>query len=259
MAEPASPMRDYSPPSSVFHTPEKQIVRSHYGISRRYETEEKAPIFQGELLPTYRQSAIGDEPARDGFHVTYYRTPSGKEHAIVQQRPSGTPCGFGCMMMLFFDRILGAENPKAEYKRQSQAENSYIDQFYKSDELTSAFKLQKDAEMFETGVTLRVIAFAKKNFAPTEKVDELVQVATHAGIVKSLKAKLKKGGSIIQAINHPHLKGHWVIVDEFSKGHFYIRDPFSGKAYKVSEAEFGPMLLKGVQCEYALRVENNQK
>lgn len=256
---PSSPIRDYNA-LSQFQTPEHKIVRSNYGVSRHYETEEKNPIFKGEVLATHRHSAIGDEPERDGFHVSYYTAPSGKEHAIIQQRPTGTPCGYGCVMMLFFDRILQAKNPKAEYIRQSKAEDSYIDHFYRSDTLTSAFKLRQDATQFHTGVTLKVIAFAKKSFPADENIDERVSVDTNQGIIKDLKAKLEKGGSIIQAITHPELKGHWVIIDECDKeGNFYIRDPFSGKAYKVHENELAPMLLKNIQCEYALRVEEKKE
>lgn len=256
---PSSPIRDYNA-SSQFQTPEHKIVRSHYGVSRHYETEEKTPIFKGQVLPTHHHSAIGNEPERDGFHVSYYTTPSGKEHAIVQQRPTGTPCGYGCMMMLFLDRILHAKNPKAEYLRQSKSEDSYIDHFYRSDTLTSAFKLRQDAQQFHTGLTLKVIAFAKKSFPSDENIDERVPAETNQAVIKDLKAQLEKGGSIVQAITHPELKGHWVIIDECDKeGHFYIRDPFSGKAYKVHENELAPMLLKNIQCEYALRVDESKE
>lgn len=268
---------------NTFQTPPRQIVRQQEGISRHYETVERAPIFSGEVLPVTDASSLGDKPQSDGFQVSYYTTPAGKTHAIVQQRPTGAPCGYGCLMMLFLDRMLQSKDPSAEYQLQSNRSHSFIDTFYRNDNLTNAYQLKNIAKNCETGLALKVIEFVakklpskkndKENIQPqpntssnndmlstffadeVKKADVHIDVATNKGVCRALKAQLKKG-SVIQAITHPELAGHWVIVDEFAKGFFYIRDPYSAKAYKVKETELAPMLLKGIQAEYGVLAED---
>lgn len=240
--------------SSLCSTPQKQIVRSHDGVSRYYETEEREPLFSTKI-ETNRAGPLGELPEQDGFAVSYYTTPSGKKHAIIQQRPTGQPCGNGCLMMLFLDRLSQAKNPQSAYAHESRKEHSFIDYFYRDDSLAHAYTLKQIAANYNTGLDLQVIGFATKDHHEEDQnLDKRVSVATGKGVVRHLKSELKTGHSVMQAITHPQLAGHWVIIDEFAKGFFYGRDPWSGKPFKISDQALAPMLLKEIKIEYAIKV-----
>lgn len=42
---------------------------------------------------------------------------------------------------------------------------------------------------------------------------------------------------VLFSLSHAQVAGHWVVVDQFVDGHFYVRDPYTTKAYKVPLAE----------------------
>ena len=49
--------------------------------------------------------------------------------------------------------------------------------------------------------------------------------------------------SLITAITHPNLAGHWVIIDEFNHGNVYGRCPRFGIAFCISETKLAEWLF----------------
>lgn len=231
------PRREYHPAE----TPRKS--RNRYPA--------KAIEFHKNKLPFETHSSL-DFLKQKNIEVQFYRSPSDTLHALVKQ-PTTKACGPACLMMLFLDHVMEAANPKDRFELAAKDEKTVIHSFRMQSGLTNARYLRDHAPL-----TMNVIVYGTEKALSVDENEtfaDVEQVVVQEGrdVIENLKKRLEKG-SVIQAITHPEIEGHWIIVDESKNGNFYVRDPFSASAYKLSEKELEEMLLKEVKLEFALQM-----
>jgi hypothetical protein len=167
----------------------------------------------------------------------YYRLPSGRHVLAIQQpNPETSSCGPGCALMI------AADHQKVEY---AFGDEDFI-QWYGDNEITDAKSMQRAFQMLK--ISCKVFQFTTdKDYALSEGDAEhynLKRGKDSKDAIKFMKATIKSTkSSLMTAITHPILAGHWVIIDEFNPGNVYGRCPRFGIAFCVSEKEFAKWLF----------------
>lgn len=114
----------------------------------------------------------------------------------------------------------------------------------KDKSLTQAFVGSCDgAAMIHRDTLVDIINGVYGNIAKAELFD--VRLSNSLKIdrdrfLKYLQEKLSafSGSSAIVGITHKTLAGHYIVVDEYDGQYYYIRDPYSGSAFKLTAEEF---------------------
>lgn len=147
-----------------------------------------------------------------------YQTPSGREHCLIKQRGSKN-CG-GAASLMFTLSFLGQDILTEAYLNHcdnlclasSRQIVSGIHKYVKSD--VARFEIYDDRSSPQALIDLDIF-------------------------LQFLKDKLTSSdASIIVGIQHEQLEGHYIVLDEYSEEFFYIRDPFSGSAFRLTAEEF---------------------
>ncbi len=219
---PGSPARKIGrllPPAQA-PTPRGPKARSRLS---RNENQRNSPTSFFDARASYytfpdRVDQTPSELFRDVESYSTYKTPSGKTHHLICQRANKN-CGPTAATMLLLDLIpQGKEGDLATY-----ATSDYWQW------------LNSPLQNVEN-IALMMGKYSAVNalgYMPTAVRKEFESAAAVLGAVRE---KLTESGQpVILAIHHEKLQGHFITVDEYDKGFYYLRDPFSGHPYKVSK------------------------
>ncbi len=251
----ATSLGNQGQPVSIFHLFDNvQTVENSAEEEVWYEDEspkrgtlyyvKRSPIFEGQI-ETAKDLCVQEVFLKEGIEVFCYQSSKGQERYIVQQATDFS-CGIACVFMAFLDRY--AEKREIEYP------NSFISLFFNQEGLTNAKLLATIARKY-AGITLSQIKFTKEQNAQAEDSITVIPVTSPHDIIENLKVILDRGSKVIQAITHPKIYGHWILIDEYVKDTFYIRDPYTALAYALDAKDLSSMLLDGIQFEWALEVQ----
>ncbi len=246
---PQTPRTASGIPQSSFQTPEarKNIAAPARPSKkpRKIETDEELAV-----------QCYGQKPATEGFspqiretvgflrsHLPnpflpeYYRLPSGRcVLAIQQPNPNSSSCGPGCALMI------AADHQKVE---SALSDQDFI-QWYTENEITNAKNMQHAFQMLQ--ISCNVFQFTTdKDYALSEEDAghyNLKRGKDSKDAIKFMKNTINRTKcSLMTAITHPKLAGHWVIIDEFNQGNVYGRCPRLGIAFCVSETKLAEWLF----------------
>jgi hypothetical protein len=167
----------------------------------------------------------------------YYRLPSDRHVLAIQQPNPNTPsCGPGCALMIAADR------QKVEYAFGDED----FRQWYVRSGITNAKNMQYGFKTLKISCKLLQITTIKDYPLSEEDAKQynVKHVKDSEDAIKFMKHTIRHTKhSLITAITHPDLAGHWVIIDEFNDGNIYGRCPRFGIAFCVSEPEFKEWLF----------------
>ena len=181
----------------------------------------RQPLFKGEEI-------CSDEQANDGTSKEWldalqlsaylnvqrqYTLPSGRQCTIIKQITT-QGCAAASLLMLCTDAMRRGDDlptPDTAFSR-------WIAQCTS----TNFRNLTEKAALFQ--LTLKDVEITKED--SLEEIHDKIESSTL---------------SVIASIEHPTLSGHYILIDEVDltgpTAFVYIRDPFSGKAYKVEGEE----------------------
>ena len=166
----------------------------------------------------------------------YYRLPSGRHVLAIQQPNRNTPsCGPGCALMI------AADHQKVEYAFDDEA---FI-QWYGQSGITNAKDMQHAFQMLNISCKVfQLTTNEKYELSQDAKQHNVKHVKDSEDAIKFMRNTIRRTKhSLITAITHPNLAGHWVIIDEFNNGNVYGRCPRFGTVFCVSETRFGKWLF----------------
>lgn len=236
-------------PQSSYQTPEAKRTTAVQARpskkSRKIESEEN-----------FAKRCYGEKPVTEGFSPQiqetvkflcsnlpnasipeYCRLPSGRcVLAIQQPNPATSCCGPGCALMI------AADHQKVEYAFDEQ---KFL-QWYGKTEITNAKNMRNAFQMLK--ISCKVFQFTTdKDYALSEEDAahyNLKRGKNSKDAIKFMKDTINNTKcSLITAITHPILFGHWVIIDEFNHGNVYGRCPRFGIAFCVSETKLAEWLF----------------
>ena len=167
----------------------------------------------------------------------YYKLPSGRHVLAIQQPdPKTSSCGPGCALMIAADR----------QKVESAFGDQVFRQWYAKTEITDAKNIQRAFQRLQISCKLFRFTTDKDYALSEEDVGQynLKRGKNSKDAIEFMKNTIDRTKcSLITAITHPKLYGHWVIIDEFDKGKVYGRCPRFGIAFCVPEATLGKWLF----------------
>jgi hypothetical protein len=160
-----------------------------------------------------------------------YQLPSNKVVAAIQQPLQERPtCGPGCVLMIASERM------------DKLSLNKNFWNWYGGTRLANASSLLNGFRLLEIPAKICRLTTKLSPFQDPTIEHKLVTPAEAIARIKETIDATKK--PVILAITHPHLKGHWIIVDGFDKGFAWVRDPYTGKAFSLPEATLSKWLLE---------------
>jgi hypothetical protein len=243
------PQTPKSPTSYRTPEPKKNIVTIPPKPSKkpkRTEIDEKdyAKQCYGEEKPDTVEFSnqtvdfLSSHLPKDTNTTEYYRLPSGRHVLAIQQPNRNTPsCGPGCALMI------AADHQKVEYAFGDEA----FTHWYGQSGITNAKDMQRAFQMLKISCELFKIT-TKKDYALSEedaKQYNVKHIKDSEDAIKFMRNTIRRTKrSLITAITHPNLAGHWVIIDEFDNyGNVYGRCPRFGTAFCVSEIKLKEWLF----------------
>ncbi len=163
----------------------------------------------------------------------FYNTSNG-EKICIQQPPQGQSCGVGVILMLMHD-----------FKIQVNDLNSFTEWCISSRLLNPPDMIRAVHNMTNVqsmGLEFKTSTLSDYSLRPNRSKDILSsKFEAILKILGSLQSESKS--SIIIDITHETLHGHWIIIDGIQEKSVFIRDPFKGKAYELSDEDLFKNLL----------------
>jgi len=99
------------------------------------------------------------------------------------------------------------------------------------------------------------ITFRTDKQSDAEKNQTFIDVKDAKATVEKIKEQLDTPEkTIILAITHERLDGHWVVLNQMNSDQFLLRDPYSGKGFNVKGEDLEPLILKEVAREHAILI-----
>ena len=261
---PAASANAYSPQrTKTYH-----IVPATPGAKRRRASSDRIQfLFTGAIAS--ESSPFQSFLRTHSIQSSQYEN-SGRTYTIVKQTGTKT-CGASCSMMLALDVIAKrhVDQAPASAEGQPSAElftEDFIRWFHGSG-LTKGPDLIFQLKREGFSPVLLTISKNKSEYEIseidyTERAEgETQSYKTVENPVAFLSRKLREtNNSIIVSISHRIIAGHWIILDQISqinKDEFaFIRDPFTGKAYKITTAELSQCINDGCSSFEAVYLRN---
>lgn len=201
-------------------------------------------LFEGFAFPSTDPRGHRDNKMLETLQIQYKSkeyTPEGsmEPHIILKQNILND-CGGASAAMLLSDVILkDAKLVKCDDRSCENFQNwCALRTLTKPEDLKKGLKLAlNDTVKVQTGNLPLDAAQAFKQIHALHRESEL---------------------PIIVSIEHPIIRGHWILIDKVTDTHAFIRDPASGKAYKITREKLGPCLIESTSGEdfIALHIKN---
>lgn len=226
-----SSLAGHTMPPASFHSPashEPVIPPTPMHVSSNPKKPEH--LFPGLLPPTQLPSKMQKNQFYDpkkGYVV------DGVPHILVKQI-SHKSCGAAALLMLYIDITYQNRIPFSLTK-------PFWDWYRTCDLTTPEFLIKK----FEQLANLSSMELRSQQLDP-----------------KSIEANLRTlenqtaRSPVILSITHPVIRGHWILLDAIKGEDVYIRDPYSGCAYKITKAELRKLFSNEVQSFLYLTVKS---
>ena len=208
--------------------------------SKKAKEKAPRPIFQGASLVKNQaplKILIPSEAAPYVFDKGVY-TVAGREEYCIKQPPQYQSCGTGAALMLMTHFL------------ELDSDLTLLDtfwQWYLGASLASQTEvmnaLQTHTNLSERGYEARSVFFHSHERIADHPRDR--PNVTYMGIDNHREALLNKlqqvmtdsHSPIILSITNPRVEGHWILLDEIADGCVYVRDPFSGDAFRLPKEE----------------------
>jgi hypothetical protein len=189
---------------------------------------------------------LGTPPAKRYFHVSSYACwdsdPIPSQRYLYEQ-PTTQSCGPSCVNMIAND-VFGTltQNQKSTLKKAVLSNRLYD---------------ENDMAPLMNSIGLIGVA-AKFVLAPDEENDSVYingtiehrHIRDRSALLNSVLRIIETTrNSVILAITHPKIDGHYIIVDGYDGSGVDIRDPLFGEAFKVSFPKLAAMTLVDIQLE----------
>jgi len=191
----------------------------------------------GTLLPISEQPSNLMQSLRNkkGIFGNSYQLPSGQVVDTIAQPTKGPTCGPGCVLMIGLKNLEKMVNSQEFWNWYGETGLS------KGECLLNAFK--------HIDIPARVCKMTRQQDAMnhTDLLKDPFdrKILDEKQAVAYVEEKIAETGNpVILAIAHPHIKGHWIIVDGFDKNNAFIRDPYTGKAFALERQTLSKWLLE---------------
>jgi len=170
-------------------------------------------LFYTEPLDAIRSKALQKDPYYDS---TLGYNARGTFHNTIKQQ-NGQSCGATALFMLYTDLVRSQETTM-------KLPMDFWDWYARCD-LTQGKDLIYQAKT-HTNLLKRGFKLSSTTLNISKRSDPTL-----------IKLLLSKGYPVICSITHKEIAGHWIVIDHFEGEHFYVRDPFVGKAYRITAKE----------------------
>jgi hypothetical protein len=138
--------------------------------------------------------------------------------------------------------MIAADHQKVEY---AFGDEAFI-QWYAENQITDAKNMQHAFQMLKIPCKIFQFTTDKGYGLSVEDAKHYIlqRGENYKDAIQFMKDMIKSTKcSLITAITHPILAGHWVVIDEFNHGKVYGRCPRFGIAFCVSETKLTEWLL----------------
>lgn len=211
---------------SSYATPQRRTVA--YAVGPATHSPDIIPF------PIESQLPLSFEPKdKEKTPVSYtgsYRLGE-KSLPCIQQPPQRSSCGTAALLMLI-----------APFLREGTLSDDFW-RWYGSTGLTNADDLKERVHAENLEIQTRAIFFHTSSIIERMKgeahaYDHLVSIASRIEVFDHLIRPNRL--PCIVSITHPVLHGHWILIDSIDResSMVFIRDPYSGKAYRLSIPNF---------------------
>ncbi len=206
--------RSNSPYQSPLGTPSKSTTTGSYRICPPLKRGKKSEKPTQDPFPNRFDVTLGSALPNltvpqdlSSFARTTLTYTDGEATRNICKQHLPKSCGGAALFMLLTDLVRKDQKPR-EIKPEFWT-------WYANCEMARVDEIQRIAK--ETaGITLTISKAPTKT--PLTYLKKLLESSNH---------------SIISAITHPQLHGHWIIIDKITDTHTNIRDPNTGSAFSV--------------------------
>lgn len=239
-----------TPPSSLPRTPSPTIGRfmPRTPGRKKQRTREIFSIFGVDPCQTFHVDALPFKiPSGYKFYLQkhcYYNIGERRE-ICFQQPPQKSSCGAGVTLMLmshFMDR-----NPELQFKE------TFWDWYLQSG-LTNLEQvlgaLNSHVNLSEAGYTPQGLYFYRSSSEPSHDKPKNVQYCVMPPKLNTFLDNLRHlqeetRSPLIVSITNPRIEGHWIIIDRIQRDGIFVREPYKGEPYFISEAKLFENWPKG--------------
>jgi len=235
-SSPATPLptRALSPltPFASAATPDEstpEFAGRPFGVTQPHAPTKLGPIFRKESVfqkPIPQQINFAPYILNGLAHFTgAYKAPNGKTHYIIRQTRE-TSCGATSLLMLYTSQI-----PESSWGVKA-TDSGLSKKFWTQYASFGGTTLDQLEDFGNTKINLKAhkLRLIKiKNPKKHETADEAIS------FLKEQLSKIKQ--PVIFFLGNKEFSGHWIVIDQFDGDNFYIRDPYTAKAYEVSGKE----------------------
>jgi hypothetical protein len=206
----------------------------------RPETPRARPVIPTLDFPdpfiTFLDYTINEERVPTKISMKYAYASGDKVHTLIAQASSKS-CGATAFLMLYTDLVRAGMLFELSQDFWTSYANSYLDDMH------SCLERAKLTNMHAQGYKL---------------TSEFLQNPPENNLIRLGQLLQESGFPIILSITHPTLGGHWIVLDAIVETSFHIRDPKSGKAFKIPHAT---MLIYfdeeiGEKCLYIIKKDD---
>lgn len=167
----------------------------------------------------------------------------------IQQTAQRSSCGTAAVLMAYL----------TSFPKWSEQLDLIPDPFwdwYKQSELSSASTLVSKLLFLQKKPDPQWIKFNKtaSEEALNDRYTEILAIDGSAAVVEMKKILKNPQDTLILAITHPELEGHWIVVNQLEDDSFLVRDPYSGRGFILNGEKLASYVLKEVETENCIYI-----